>query len=138
MGSRAPPLTAAGRARTGPHDLTEGDPRDLAELAAAAHVSQARIGVPGSAPLPRQCSQVETASNDTSREAPVSTSLEVTSTCAPTSPPLAGPAGPNPNNSLNIGSPRPKNADSTSSKLPKASLCGAQPPERRPSWPKAS
>ena len=38
------------------------------------HVSQVRIGVPGSAPLPRQRSQVETASNETSRLAPVSTS----------------------------------------------------------------
>ena len=34
------------------------------------HVSQVRMGVPGSAPLPRQCSQVPIASNATSRVAP--------------------------------------------------------------------
>src|SRR5688572_22767867 len=101
-------------------------------------VSQVRIGVPGSAPLPRQRSQVETASTDTSREAPASTSPRLTSTWAATSPPLIGPDGPNPNSSLNSGSPRPKNADKTSSKLPNAPVRGAQPPERRPSWPKAS
>src|SRR4051794_40918591 len=101
-------------------------------------VSHVRIGVPGSAPLPWQCSHTDTASNERSRLAPVTTSSRVTSTCAATSAPPAGPPRPKPNRSLNIGSPRPKNADSTSSKLPKPSARGDHPPERSPSCPKVS
>ena len=139
MASRAP---APGRRRSGTRRSARPDRRRPARPRGARRCRRTSRR-PGSAfrarrRCPRQRSQVETASNDTSREAPVSTSSRLTSTCAATSPPLAGPGRPNPNSSLNSGSPRPKNADSTSSKLPKASLCGAQPPERRPSWPKAS
>src|SRR5438105_6189523 len=87
------------------------------------HFSQVLIGVPGSAPLPLQCSQRITASKLSSLLAPLATSSSVTSTVVTTSPPAAGPRE-NPN-----GSPLPKKASKMSSIEPNPVLLGDQPPE---------
>ena len=134
-----PALAAAGRAGAGAHHLTERGARDLAELAAAATRlagADRRSGlgaVPPAALAGRDRLERHLASG--ARQHLLEAHLDPRRRRRRRSP---GPAGPNPNMSPNIGSPRPKNADSTSSKLPKPSLCGAQPPERRPSWPKVS
>ena len=88
-------------------------------------VPQVVIGVPGSAPLPWQCSQRTTARKATSRLTPVSTSASSISSRTATSPPAAGPAGPpRPNRSSNGDppAPPPKNASKMSWKPPALSV----------------
>jgi hypothetical protein len=90
------------------------------------------IGVPGSAPLPWQRSQVSTASKLSSTVAPAAAWVRSTSVVMATSPPCTGPvrdAAPNPPR------PPPKNASKRSLIEPKPSKFGPIPPERRPSWP---
>ena len=97
------------------------------------HVS---IGVPGSAPLPWQRSQVSTSSYDTSTDVPVAASASVTSTSTAMSPPWTRPPPPRPNDAPN-GSP-PKNASKMSANEPKPCACDAYPRESSPSNPNRS
>ena len=91
--------------------------------------SQVLIGVPGSAPLPLQCSQMPTASKLTSVSVPSNTSSSETSATASTSPPGDGPrAKPPPKAS-------PKKVEKMSWMLEKPAACECQPPARSPSWP---
>ena len=94
--------------------------------------SQVAIGVPGSAPLPWQCSQAPTASKATSRRTPVETSVEVelggdedvAARCRAA------------RRRSRSAAPPPKSAWRMSSIEPKPEAPrGSKPPERRPSCP---
>jgi len=89
--------------------------------------SQLTMGVPGSAPLPLQCSQRAIASNVTSTVEPFDAVTRSISTVAPTSPPCDEAVRP---------PLPPKNASKMSASDPNAEKSvGAYQPARRPSKP---